>query len=268
MEKETNIILIRGGGDLASGIAVRLHRSGYSVVITELPHPLAVRRWVAFSEAVLQGEWIVEGITGVKVNTLTELVQAHTRKQIPVAVDPLGEWIEFIRPKVIVDARMRKTHPEDGVNIAPLVIGLGPGFCAGVDCDAVIETQRGHFLGRVYWNGTAESDSGIPDSVSGKKGERVLRSPEDGVLKVAAKIGEMVDEGQTIAMVNDKNVTAMFSGVIRGLLYDGLFVYKGMKIGDVDPRNDSNYCALVSDKSLAIGGAVLEAVISRGFYPG
>ncbi len=263
----SRVVLIRGGGDLASGVALRLHRSGFCVVITELARPLAVRRWVSFSEAVLQGEAVVEGVKAVLAASMVEMEQALTSGKIPVVVDPTGEWIPKLNPRVVIDARMRKLPPEARIENTSFVIGLGPGFEAGKDCHAVIETQRGHFLGRIFWQGKAAADSGVPDVVADKKTERVLRSPADGELHVFAAIGDPVKEGQLVARVNGQSVNAIFSGVIRGMLYNGLVVTRGMKIGDIDPRNDPSYCALVSDKSLAIGGAILEAMLSQGIFP-
>jgi xanthine dehydrogenase accessory factor len=258
-----NKVLIRGGGDLASGVAVRLHRAGFQVLVTELPQPLVVRRLVSFAQAVYAGKIEVEGIQGTLVDNLTEAEGLLAEGQVAVMVDPRAGVLTGFRPLVLVDARMTKRSPEIGMDGAPLVIGLGPGFTAGVDCHAVIETIRGHFMGRVMWQGSALKDTGVPESVMRKEGERVLRSPADGILSAHAEIGDHLEEGQLVVEVGKHKVYAPFKGVLRGLVYPGLQVEKGMKIGDLDPRDDVRYCTLVSDKSLAIGGAVLEAVLTR-----
>lgn len=257
------LTMIRGGGDLASGIAIRLVRSGLHVVITELPQPLVVRRLVSFAEAVHEREWTVEDITGKLIQDPADADQAHQAGMIPVLVDPDLSTLQIFQPEVLIDARMRKKPPEAGMGQAGLVIGLGPGFTAGKDCHAVVETNRGHQLGRVYWEGTAEEDTGIPGEVRGYRQERVLRAPASGVLKNFQEISDLIDRGDRIAAVNDRVVTAPFAGVIRGLLRSGTTVKEGMKIGDVDPRSKPEYARIVSDKSRCLGGAVLEAILSQ-----
>ena len=264
------IVLIRGGGDLASGAALRLYRSGIRVAITELPQPLAVRRWVSFAEAVNRGEVSVEGVTGRKVTDPTDtlrILQILSKGQVPVLVDPDAQAARSLHPTVIVDARMLKRPPEPLRHMARLYIGLGPGFTAGVDCSAVIETQRGHRLGRVIWQGQAESDTELPETVGERRHERVLRAPADGVLHTFAEIGAHLEAGHAVAEVGSESrservVRAPFAGVLRGLLPEGMRVTQGMKIGDLDPRDDPRLCSLVSDKSLAIGGGVLEAILT------
>mgnify|MGYP000114956521 CR=1 FL=1 len=260
------IVLIRGGGDLASGVAYRLHQSGMRVVISELADPLAVRRLVSFSEAINQGEVTIEGIVARRVTDPSDtlrVLQIIAKGQIPVLIDPDAQAAQSLHPTVIIDARMRKLPPEPLRHTAKMFIGLGPGFTAGQDCTAVIETQRGHRLGRVIWQGSASRDTGIPESVKDRRAERVLRAPVSGVLKTLAEIGDRLQEGQAVAEVAGQTVTAPFQGVLRGLLRDGMTVPAGLKIGDVDPRDDPALCRLISDKSLAIGGGVLEAILSR-----
>ena len=270
------LVLLRGGGDLASGVALRLHRAGIKVVITELENPLAVRRAVSFAEAVYEGQHVVEGVTARLVNP-EQMRLALETDEIPVLIDPNADiLLSSLRPGshrpgvlsggqafhflAVVDARLLKLTPSPLPTSVLLHIGLGPGFDAGVNCDAVIETRRSHTLGRVYWSGTTQADSGQPEGDL----RRVLRAPRDGVLSAKVKIGEHVDEGQVIAMINDQEpVISALSGVLRGLIRDGLWVTKGLKIGDVDPRDDISACFLVSDKALAIGGAALEAVLTR-----
>lgn len=256
------LVLIRGGGDLASGVAVRLHHSGFEVMLTELPTPLVVRRTVSFAEAVSDGSKEVEGITAVLIRTPGEVKESVRAGYIPVLVDPDLACLKEVRPDVVVDARMRKKPPAEGKELATLVIGLGPGFIAGENCHAVIETNRGHNLGRVIWAGPPQEGNGIPGVVQGFASERVLRAPEDGKLVTGAKIGDEVKNGTVIALVGSQAVLAPFDGVLRGLIKPGTQVIKGMKIGDVDPRDDPTICTLVSDKSRAVGGGVLEAILA------
>jgi xanthine dehydrogenase accessory factor len=253
-------ILLRGGGDLASGVALRLHRAGLRVVIAELPQPLSVRRAVSFSEAVYETTWTVEGVTGRLVMDKAGLKASLAREEIPVLVDPgLDRFAALdLQPAALVDARLLKRPPEPLPLPIPLVIGLGPGFVAGQNCQAVIETNRGHTLGRVYWNGRASPDTGQPEGDP----RRVLRAPADGLLSAHAEIGDPLEAGQVVAEVNGLPIAAPFGGVLRGLLRPGLRVEKGLKLGDVDARQVREYCFLASDKSLAVGGGVLEALLA------
>jgi xanthine dehydrogenase accessory factor len=255
------LILIRGGGDLASGVALRLHRSGFQVLISELPKPLAVRRAVSFSEAVYEGQWQVEEVTAKRVENQAQIITALEQGQIPVIVDPdLTNLPTFnLKPSTIIDARLLKRPPEPPPFEVSLLIGLGPGFVAGENCQAVIETQRGHTLGRVYWRGTANPDSGLPEGEPG----RVLRAPADGKLIGYAQIGDRLEPGDIIAEVGGQKLTAPFPGVLRGLIRPGLVVSRNLKIGDLDKRDKREYCFLVSDKALAIGGAALEAILAH-----
>jgi xanthine dehydrogenase accessory factor len=257
------LVLIRGGGDLASGVALRLQRAGLWVVITELAQPLVVRRLTAFAEAVFQGSATVEGVTARHAADPQAALDILARGEIPVLVDPGAEVRFILKPLVLIDARMTKHKPEFGSEAAELVIGLGPGFTAGGDCHAVVETQRGHRMGRVIWEGTAQPDSGIPDRVGEHSDERVIRASANGVLETYAEIGDHLEPGQRIASVAGHLVLAPFGGLLRGLLYPGLVVQSGLKIGDLDPRDDQSHARLVSDKSLAVAGGVLEAILSR-----
>ncbi len=264
------LIIIRGGGDLASGVALRLHRAGFRLIITELPQPLVVRRLVSFAEAVYSGETVVEDIIGRRAENLSHAQELIGQGVIPVLVDPSAEVLSIVNsnsstkgPTILIDGRMTKHPPDLGLDSASLVIGLGPGFTAGENCHAVIETNRGHSLGRVIWHGTAEMDTGLPESVAERRAERVLRAPAAGVLHTYAEICDKLEPGQRVAEVDGQPVLAPFRGVLRGLLHSGLQVVPGLKIGDVDPRNDPAACRLVSDKALAVGGGVLEAVLSR-----
>jgi xanthine dehydrogenase accessory factor len=263
----TNLIVIRGGGDLASGIALRLHRTGFQIVILELEKPLAVRRSVSFSEAVYEGVQTVEGTTArlVSPDQLQVTIEAN---EIPVLVDPQAsilhnQFLTSPRSTIVVDARLLKVVPQPlGVNIL-LHIGLGPGFTAGGNCHAVIETRRGHTMGRVFWSGSAQADSGEPEGDR----RRVLRASHNGILIANTKIGDHLEEGQLIAEIQPEDgsdnflILSPFKGVLRGLIRPGILVTKDMKIGDVDRRNDPAICSFASDKALAVGGAVLEALL-------
>ena len=252
-------VLVRGGGDLATGVALRLYRAGIRVVITELAQPLAVRRTVSFAEAVYAGHHKVEGVTARLVKR-DQLQASLNADEIPVLIDPDADILSTFHFPIVVDARLMKQSPSPLSTPIPLHIGLGPGFHAGENCHAVIETRRSHTLGRVYWTGTTQPDSGEPEGDP----RRVLRAPGDGVLLSKAKIGDYVDEGQTLAMIGGTwEVVSPFRGILRGLIHDGLHATRGMKIGDVDARNDASACLLVSDKALAIGGGVLEAILSK-----
>lgn len=257
------IVLIRGGGDLASGVALRLHRAGLRIAILELEQPLVVRRLAAFAEAVYAGEITVEGLTARRAASAEAAKDIIAAGDIPVLVDPHTTALSSFDPLILVDARMTKQPPDLSINAAELVIGLGPGFVASANCHAVVETMRGHSLGRVIWQGAALPNTGLPDTVSGRAAERVLRAPAAGILQAHAAIGDWLESGVLVASVSGQQVRAPFSGVLRGLLHPGLSVQPGMKIGDLDPRADPSYCSLVSDKALAIGGGVLEAILAR-----
>jgi xanthine dehydrogenase accessory factor len=255
------LVLIKGAGDLASGVAARLFRCGFPVAMTELPHPLMVRRTVAFGEAVYEGEVLVEDITARLVGDVSAARLALRAGVIPVLVDPHAASIREFAPAVLVDAIMAKRNTGARLTDAPLVIALGPGFTAGVDCHAVVETNRGHCLGRVIAAGSAEPDTGRPGVIGGKTDERILRAPADGPVEGLAQIGDRIEVGQTVARVDGCDVRAGTSGVLRGLVRPGAWVPAGEKIGDVDPRAAPEHCYLISDKALAIAGGVLEAIL-------
>jgi xanthine dehydrogenase accessory factor len=257
-------ILIRGGGDLASGVALRLHRAGLKVIISELAQPLAVRRSVAFAEAVYAGQMTVEEVTA-KLVERGQVQATLDAGEIPVLVDPEASILTELSIPVVIDGRLIKQPPKPLPVAVALHIGLGPGFHAGRDCQAVIETRRSHTLGRVYWSGATQSDSGQPEGDP----RRVLRAPIDGELVGYIQIGDHVEEGTLIAEVQSSIVhrksiiVSPFPGILRGLIHPGLHVTAGLKIGDVDPRDDPSACTLVSDKALAVGGGVLEAILSK-----
>ncbi len=262
-----NIVLIKGAGDLASGVAARLHRCGYEVVMTEQATPLMVRRSVSFGEAIYATKFEVEGIQAWHVSEMSEVFQALDQGVIPILVDPRAECRAELLPAVLVDAIMAKRNINTRLSDAPFVVALGPGFTAGVDCHVVVETNRGHNLGRAIYTGSAELDTGQPGSIDGKTEERILRAPAHGVVEGQATIGDRVTEGQIIAQAGGQAVYAQIDGVLRGLIHSGICVPAGTKIGDVDPRAEPAHCQQISDKALAIAGGVLEAVLRAGILP-
>jgi xanthine dehydrogenase accessory factor len=256
------IVLIRGAGEMASGVAHRLHRSHFKVCMIEIPHPIAVRREVSFCEAIYEGEKEVEGVRAKFISRPEEIHSVWQEEKIPVLVDPDGEKTRrFIKPDVLVDAIMAKKNLGTHIKKAPLVIGLGPGFCAEKDVHIVIETNRGHDLGRLILKGTAEPDTGIPGNIGGYTVERVLRTMKRGVFHPQKGIGDRVNKGLVVAVVDDFPVMAKISGIVRGLIREGVEVKKGMKVGDIDPRGKRESCFTISDKARAIGGGVLEAIL-------
>lgn len=258
------LVMIRGAGDLATGIAVRLHRAKFDVVMTEIEKPLAIRRTVCFSEAVRNGETVVEGIRAVHVNNRRDAWVAINNGDIPVIVSPDAGCRFGMRPDAFVDAAIAKKNLGTTMDFAPIVIGIGPGFTAGVDCHAVIESNRGHTLGRVITEGTAIPDTGAPGNIGGYTVERLLRSPAAGEFHTVHEIGDLVEAGEIVAYVDGEPVVAKIKGILRGLIADGTIVPKGLKCGDVDPRCQKDYCTTCSDKALAIGGGVMEAILSLG----
>lgn len=254
-----SLVLVRGGGDLATGVIARMTRAGFAVVVTELEIPLTVRRTVSFSTAVSAGAITVEGIEAVHAR-IEEVDETIAAGRVPVVVSAAIPSL-LRSPSVVVDARLAKRNIDTSRDDAPLVVALGPGFTAGADCDAVIETARGHRLGRVIWKGMAEPDTGTPGIIDGRGRERVLRAPTDGLVKWAVEIGSQVEADQVIGTVGSTVVKAPFAGMVRGLIAAEFCVSKGLKIGDVDPRVDTAACFEISDKALAVGGGVLEAVL-------
>jgi xanthine dehydrogenase accessory factor len=257
------IILVKGGGEMASGVVQRLARSGFRVCITEIPQPLAVRRGVSFCEAVFEGRKEIEGLVGKLVSGREEILRAWENGEVPILIDPGCAIRKVLSPDVLVDAILAKRNTGTARGDAPLVIGLGPGFRAGTDVDVVIETNRGHNLGKVLEEGEAEPDTGIPGDIGGHTRERVLRAPAGGRFRGKKQIGDRIEKGEVVAEVGGIPVETRISGVLRGILHDGLAVEPNMKVGDVDPRAVPGNCLTVSDKARAIAGGVLEAILVR-----
>jgi len=253
--------LIRGAGDIATGIALRLYRAGFAVFMTDLEKPTAIRRTVCFSEAIRLGSCQVEDVTGRLARDAAEAEACAARGEIPVLIDPEAACKTSLRPDVLVDAILAKRNLGTTLHDAPAVIAVGPGFTAGVDCHAVVETMRGHYLGRVIWSGSALPNTAIPGLIGGFAGERVLRAPADGEFHPLLEIGAQVHAGDVAGTVAGKPVVCQISGVLRGILPAGTAVFAGMKSGDVDPRCEEAHCYCASDKALAVGGGVLEAAL-------
>jgi xanthine dehydrogenase accessory factor len=259
------LVAVKGAGDLATGVMHRLFRAGFAVMATELPQPTVLRRTVAFAEAVAQGQVRVEGVTACRANSIEEVQAALANELIPIVVDPDRMVLRQLQPQVLVEATLSKYNSGITINDAPIVIALGPGYEAGKDAHAVIETNRGHNLGRVYLEGCAEPDTGVPGTIGEYAGERLLRAPCAGRLYSVRRIGDQLQAGEIVAVVqSDAGTTpinATISGILRGLVRDGLVVNTGMKVGDVDPRAVREHCFTISDKSRAVAGGVLEAIM-------
>ncbi len=259
------LVAVKGAGDLATGVMHRLFRAGFVVMATELPQPTVLRRTVAFAEAVTSGQMTVEGITAYRAGSVADIRVALANGFAPIVVDPDGEILRQMQPRVLVEATLSKYNSGITMNDAPIVIALGPGYEAGKDVHAVIETNRGHNLGRVYLQGCAEPNTGVPGTIGGFAGERLLRAPCAGRLYGVRQIGDQVQAGEIVAVVKsdegDTPIIAAISGILRGLVLDSLEVNTGMKVGDIDPRAVREHCFTISDKSRAVGGGVLEAVL-------
>lgn len=257
-----DIIIIRGAGDIASGIAYRLHKCGFRLILTEIEKPLVVRRFVSFANAVFEGETEVEGVRAVKAECIEDIYEIWRNIDIPVLCDSGCKILDSIKPLAVVDAILAKRNLGTHRAMAPITIGAGPGFEAGVDVDAVIETQRGHNLGKVIYKGTACADTGIPGNIMGYSQERLLRASNSGIIRNVLKIGDIVESGEAVVFVDDVPVKSRIDGVIRGLIADNTKVHKGLKIGDVDPRGIKENCFTISDKSRSVAGGVLEAILT------
>ena len=255
------LVCIKGAGDIASGIALRLVHAGFKVVMTDLPHPTAIRRTVCFSEAVRLGRAVVEDVAAQRASDAAEALEIIDKGMVPVLADEKADCIRILKPDAVVDAILAKKNLGTRITDAPAVIAVGPGFTAAGDCDAVVETMRGHTLGRVLYSGSAAPNTGEPGNIAGFTSERLLRAPCAGIFRTSHEIGDLVVKDEIVAEVDQMPVKAGVSGKIRGLLPDGTPVCAGMKSGDVDPRGESVNEFLVSDKALAVAGGVLEAVL-------
>ncbi|MFH1242215.1 MAG: selenium-dependent molybdenum cofactor biosynthesis protein YqeB [Pseudomonadota bacterium] len=255
------VVLIKGAGEMASGVAWRLFKSHFRVALTERPQPLAVRRGVSFCEAAYEGKKLVEGVEAVRVLSPQEIPHEWARNRIPLLEDPELKLREILEPDVLVEATLSKRNTGISMDDAPLVIALGPGYEAGRDAHYVVETNRGHNLGRLYDRGRAEPNTGVPGEIGGRTYERVLRAPADGIFETGCSLGQPVSPGDIVARVGGDEVAAGIGGVLRGLLRPGTRVRQGLKVGDIDPRGQADYVNTISEKARAIGGAVLEAIL-------
>ena len=256
------IAVVRGGGDLGSGIALRLRHSGYKVIVTEIAQPIVLRRTVAFANAIYENGMTVEDIISRIATNITDIAILLDEEIIPVVIDPNLTLVDQIEYDVLVDARMLKVFTELTLNLRPMLIGIGPGFIVNKNCHAAIETNRGHFLGRVLWDGTPEKNTGIPGKIDNLDLERVIRAPVSGFINSGSTLGKLVNKGDIIGYISNVPIIASIDGCLRGLMHDGIYVEKGVKIGDLDPRMDPHLIKFVSEKSLAIAGGVLEATLS------
>src|SRR5947209_4035121 len=264
-----SLIAVKGAGDLATGVIHRLSRAGFTVLATELPNPTVVRRTVAFAEAVTLGALTIEDVTARLTTSLEDIQATLASGLVPIVVDPDATLLKQMHPTVLVEATLSKYNSGVTMDDAPIVIALGPGYEAGKDVHAVIETNRGHNLGRVYLRGCAEPNTGVPGAIGGYTIERLLRAPCAGALYGIRQIGDLVQAGETVAVVRTNEtsdnetapVVAAISGVLRGLMRDGLHVSSGMKVGDIDPRAAREHCFTISDKSRAVAGGVVEAIL-------
>ena len=267
--KKDALILVRGGGDLATGTIHRLWSAGLRVLVLEAEHPAAIRRQVSLCEAVYEGETAVEGLRAVRIETLAQAEEIWAQNAVPVLVDPQGKSIAPTKPDVLVDAILAKKNLGTTRDMAPLTIALGPGFTAGKDVDAVVETKRGHRLGRIIREGSAIPNTGIPGIIGGYGKERVIHASAAGIFMDLCKIGDIVEAGETIAQIRTADgvmipVTTQITGILRGLLRSGYPVTLGFKVADIDPRKEElSNCFLISDKARCIAGSVLELVCAQ-----
>lgn len=259
----SDIVLVRSGGDIASGIIQRLHNAGFRIIVLEIENPSSIRREVCFGEAVCRGEIEIEETKSRLAGNLEEAYEMLEQGIIPVIVDGKGETIGKIKPFALIDGILAKRNLGTSIDMAPITIGAGPGFYAGRDVDAVVETKRGHYLGKVIYEGEAIKNSGIPGNIGGFTEERVIYSDFEGTISNIGKIGDSVVKGQTIASIGGNEIRAKIDGVLRGIIRDGYYVTKGLKIADIDPRKEEyGHCFTISDKARSVGGGVLEALLT------
>ncbi|WP_252238709.1 selenium-dependent molybdenum cofactor biosynthesis protein YqeB [Clostridium sp. VAP51] len=255
------MIVIKGAGDLATGVATRLKKCGFDIVMTEISQPTTVRRTVAFSQVVYDKKVEVEGITAVLASNKEDINKIVEEGRVAVLVDEKAKIIDEIKPEIIIDAIIAKKNLGTKIDDANIVIALGPGFTAGIDCHCVIETKRGHYLGKAIYKGSAIPNTGVPGEVGGFSKERIIRATTDGKIVPVSKIGDYVKKGDIVAYVNETPIFAKLDGIVRGMLQKDVNVFKGMKSGDIDPRCEKNHCFTISDKARSIGGGVLEAIL-------
>ncbi|MGL4345037.1 MAG: selenium-dependent molybdenum cofactor biosynthesis protein YqeB [Cellulosilyticaceae bacterium] len=260
------LVVIKGAGDLATGIAHRLKRVGIDVVMTEIAYPTVVRHTVAFASAVYQNKVCVEGVTALLCHNIKEVNDALEQGEIPIVIDPQAQIVKTLQPDAVVDAIIAKRNIGTKITDAKVVVGVGPGFDAGVDCHYVVETQRGHHIGRVIDAGCAAANTGIPGEIGGYTVERIIRAPKEGRFRGATQIGDAVQKNQIVGYVGDEPIYAQIAGIVRGILVEEMDVTEGFKCGDIDPRCIKDHCFSISDKSRSIAGGVLEAVL-RGNQP-
>ncbi len=263
-KKNLPLVMVRGGGDIATGSITALHKAGFPLIVLEIEAPSAIRRNVALSEAVYEGTWQVEDFTCRLCHTEKEIEAAWEAKEIPLLIDPKGESIAKWKPQVVVDAILAKKNLGTGRQMAPFTVALGPGFAAGEDVDVVIETQRGHNLGRIIYEGMAMPNTGIPGKIAGFDKERVIHSPAEGNIHNFHEVGDFVEQGEVISLIGEEKVYASLTGILRGMIREGYPVTKGFKIADIDPRKEElKNCFTISDKARCIGGSVLIAVMEH-----
>ena len=257
------MVIIKGAGDIASGIALRLFHCGYKIIMTDLPRPTCIRRTVSFCQAIIDSKVTIEDITAEFAEDPQKAFEIVENGHIAVLADEECKILKSIKPDVLVDAILAKKNTGTSITDAPIVIGVGPGFTAGKDCHFVVETKRGHTLGRVIEKGSAIPNTGVPGNIEGFTWERLIKAPKAGIFVQKAQIGDIVKKGDIVGFVDDEPVPALIDGVLRGILPTGTHVYEGMKSGDVDPRGNVENCCTVSDKALSVAGGVLEAILRR-----
>ena len=256
-----NIVVVRGGGDLATGVIQKLYHAGFKILILETNQPLAIRRTVALCNAVYQKKQQVEDMKAILVTSIPECFLCWEEGTLPVLVDPQATFLKELQPDILVDAILAKKNIGTTKTMAPITIALGPGFIAGEDVDVVIETMRGHYLGRLIFEGSASTNTGIPGEVGGKSSERVVHSLQSGNVKHICEIGSVVKKGEILFYIDEQPVYSPLDGVLRGLISDQIYCTKGLKCADVDPRPVEAVDVLtISDKARALGGAVLDAI--------
>lgn len=260
-------VVVRGGGDLATGTIYKLYQCGFQVIILEIPNPSAIRRKAAFCEAVFDKTCTVEGVTAVRADSEEEIGKILSENRIPLLIDEDGMWIKRLSPDILVDGILAKRNLGTNREMAEITVALGPGFTAGKDVDAVIETKRGHTLGKVIYEGSAIANTGIPGVIGGAGKERVIHAPASGIIHNLAEIGRIVEQGELLAVIGPEQipVPASICGVLRGIIRDGFLVREGLKIADIDPRlTEKENCYTISDKARCIAGGVLEAILKIG----